>query len=397
MSDDRRYYGLDALRGGMMLLGVVLHSAVFYIAVPPPHLPVTTDPSTSLAMDGLTKFIHSFRMPCFFVVSGFFTALLVEKRGLAGMYRKPGRAHPGTVRGGPFHHPAADAALSPRLRDRRALWPDGVAPVEERPRTHGGGLAGARMPQGLPVLHLWFLMYLCYFYLLVPFCQMLVRWSLPFEARLTRALGSPFSLPLLIVATALTLWPFLGAEVFGDFIFLGFSPSAFAYYGFFFVVGYIYHHYRAATANLVRYVRGTAILAAILFPLTIYATHLEYTHPGAELGYHVLAVTVHAACTWTLIWLFVGAALRWFDRPTPWAVYASNSAYWVFLLHLPVICCMAWLLVPMDAHALVKFGINTTVTTVVCFVTYHYGVQNTWIGAFLHGRRFKQDWPWRPL
>ena len=26
--DDRRYFGLDALRGGMMMLGIVLHAAM---------------------------------------------------------------------------------------------------------------------------------------------------------------------------------------------------------------------------------------------------------------------------------------------------------------------------------------------------------------------------------
>src|SRR5258706_926652 len=87
MSDDRRYYGLDALRGGMMLLGIVLHSATFYLAAPPPHVPIPTDPHTSLVMDAIFDLIHSFRMPTFFVLAGFFTALLVEKRGVAGAYR----------------------------------------------------------------------------------------------------------------------------------------------------------------------------------------------------------------------------------------------------------------------------------------------------------------------
>src|SRR5258708_18063595 len=85
--DNRRYYGLDALRGGMMLLGVVLHSATLYIAAPPPHLPIILDPNTSLVMDAIMDFIHAFRMPTFFVLAGFFTALLVEKRGVWGAYR----------------------------------------------------------------------------------------------------------------------------------------------------------------------------------------------------------------------------------------------------------------------------------------------------------------------
>ena len=66
------------------------------------------------------------------------------------------------------------------------------------------------------------------------------------------------------------------------------------------------------------------------------------------------------------------------------------------LLHLPVVCVMGWLLVQVDVSALVKFALLTVVTTVVCFTTYHYWVQDSWLGAFLHGKRFKQDWPWRP-
>jgi glucans biosynthesis protein C len=195
--------------------------------------------------------------------------------------------------------------------------------------------------------------------------------------------------------TAATLWPYPGALVLGEFIMLGLSPPAALYYGSFFVIGYVFHHYRAATAQLVHRIRWCAALAAVLFPLSLYASYLEYTHAPSEWGYHLFAVTVHALCTWTLIWLFVGIALRYFDRPTPWALYASQSAYWVYLLHLPVIGFMGWLLLPVDAHAVLKFAVVAGVTTVICFATYHHWVQHTWLGAFLNGKRFRADWPWR--
>src|SRR4051812_10660417 len=85
--DERRYYGLDALRGAMMMLGIVLHAATLYLAAPPPHVPLTTDRNTSLTMDAIFDLIHSFRMPCFFVLAGFFASLLVEKRGVWETYR----------------------------------------------------------------------------------------------------------------------------------------------------------------------------------------------------------------------------------------------------------------------------------------------------------------------
>jgi glucan biosynthesis protein C len=251
------------------------------------------------------------------------------------------------------------------------------------------------MPQGMPLMHLWFLLYLLYFYLLIPFCRMLVRWSLPIESRVARFLASPWALPVFALWTAATLWPYSGGQVFGEFIMLGFSPAAFVYYGSFFVIGYVYHHYRASTAVLVKYIRWCAALAAVAFPLSVYASYAEHTHAAEHVAFHVYAVVLHALSTWALIWLLVGIALRWFDRPTPWALYASQSAYWVYLLHLPVVCVMAWLLVQVDVSALVKFAIATVVTTVVCFGTYHYWVQDSWLGEFLHGRRFKLDWPWR--
>ena len=85
--DERRYYGLDALRGAMMMLGIVLHAAMFYIAAPPPGMPIVGDRNNSVLFDGIVAFIHSFRMPAFFVLAGFFAALLVEKRGLWGTYK----------------------------------------------------------------------------------------------------------------------------------------------------------------------------------------------------------------------------------------------------------------------------------------------------------------------
>src|SRR4051794_9298386 len=72
----------------MMMLGIVLHAAEMYLAAPPPQfagLPV--DRNHSLLFDLLFHFIHAFRMPVFFVLAGFFAALLVEKRGLWGTYK----------------------------------------------------------------------------------------------------------------------------------------------------------------------------------------------------------------------------------------------------------------------------------------------------------------------
>ena len=90
MDDNRRYYSLDALRGSMMMLGIVLRGSQWYSSEPPGGLPVRTDPSTAYVFDVIVHFIHSFRMPLFFVLAGFFASLLLQKRGLRGTYANRG-------------------------------------------------------------------------------------------------------------------------------------------------------------------------------------------------------------------------------------------------------------------------------------------------------------------
>ena len=74
MQTPERYHAFDGLRGAMMLLGVVIHSAVAYATLD--DVWWLKDPQTTQMMDMLTLFLHTFRLPAFFVMAGFFAALL---------------------------------------------------------------------------------------------------------------------------------------------------------------------------------------------------------------------------------------------------------------------------------------------------------------------------------
>lgn len=72
---------LDALRAFAMLLGIVLHGAISF--VPGAGLVWGVQDSESSAVFAiLMELIHGWRMPLFFLVSGFFTMMLWKKRGL---------------------------------------------------------------------------------------------------------------------------------------------------------------------------------------------------------------------------------------------------------------------------------------------------------------------------
>ena len=81
-----RIHSLDALRATMMMLGIVLHSTETYSVGYDgiwPH-----DPNSShILMNFLNSFIHLFRMPSFFLIAGFFGALLFYERGVGSMLK----------------------------------------------------------------------------------------------------------------------------------------------------------------------------------------------------------------------------------------------------------------------------------------------------------------------
>ncbi len=394
--DDRRYYGLDALRGGMMMLGIVLHACMLYLAEPPARYPFPTDHNTSPVFNVILAFIHAFRMPTFFVLAGFFTSLLVEKRGLRGtLGNRAKRILAPLVAGAVTILPITGLCMMTFMVSARFGTHDFI-PARDAYEAFKQELIAQGFHIEKPTLgHLWFLYYLCFFYLLIPLCGFLARLSLKFEDSVKRWLVSPLLLAAFALLTAASLWPFQGGTVFMEYSFVQPHLPALLYFALFFVLGYLFHHYPIFLPALARKVPSWAALALILFPLSLYASHLDAGAPGDSVVLHLAAVLTQGFCTWVLVYLFLGSALRFFDRGSPWIVYVSQSAYWVFLVHLPLIFLAGWWLVQFDLPALLKFVLVCGFTSVVAFLTFHYWVQKTWVSDFLYGRRFELDWPWR--
>ena len=84
-----RRHDLDALRAIAMLLGIALHVGLGYV----PGWIITDDGDprmlhkTSDSFQLMFNIIHGFRMPLFFLVSGFFTAMLWRKRGVNSLLK----------------------------------------------------------------------------------------------------------------------------------------------------------------------------------------------------------------------------------------------------------------------------------------------------------------------
>ena len=82
----KRYHDLDALRAFAMLLGIGLHGFMSFVPFP---LPVWSAQDVNQHEGYLFAMhaIHGFRLQLFFLVSGFFTAMMFRQRGLRGLIK----------------------------------------------------------------------------------------------------------------------------------------------------------------------------------------------------------------------------------------------------------------------------------------------------------------------
>ncbi|MFM7035312.1 MAG: acyltransferase family protein [Planctomycetia bacterium] len=77
----QRRTDLDALRGFAMLLGIALHACLCFFPIPwPVH-----DTRHSDILPLFFVAVHGFRMPLFFLLSGYFTMLVYRRRGLRSL------------------------------------------------------------------------------------------------------------------------------------------------------------------------------------------------------------------------------------------------------------------------------------------------------------------------
>jgi peptidoglycan/LPS O-acetylase OafA/YrhL len=258
-------------------------------------------------------------------------------------------------------------------------------------------LIGELKAKGVPVDpalgHLWFLYYLCWLYPLIPLYTRLAGASARAPA-VRRLLESPASLGVLGLWTAATLWPFAHAFPLGECLLIKPHLPSLLYYGSFFAAGYVLHAHRESLGAYPRMLKWTLPLALALFLLAEGLTRAALAAPESA-AMHLAAVLANGFCTWAIVYAALGLALRWFDRASPWALYISQSSYWVYLTHMPVVAVVAWALLGVGWPAEAKFLAIVAVTTAACFVSYHYAVQRTWVSAFLNGKRFDLDWPWR--
>lgn len=345
-----RLHELDALRSVAMLLGIALHAALLFI---PGAWPVqdawaySTSPEAN-PYSYLVSAIHGFRMPIFFLLSGFFTAMLWQRRGLRqlAMHRLRRIGLPLLL----------GAATIVPLN----LW---LFNLDDLSRLTGSAAWEAGFH------HLWFLWLLLW---LAAGFGVAARLEIQFRHSLWWLAIPVTLLPQMLMQEG-DFGPDTSTGVLPD-------PIVLAYYALFFAFGaFLYQR------NIVPSRWWAAALPPTLTAVFLAGLILLYEIPGVWAW--AAAGVLQVAYAWLMCFGMIGLFRLIAARERAWVRYLSDASYWLYLWHLPLVIAAQRLLANQPFSPHLKFILLCVAVTAVLLVVYQLGVRYTPIGTMLNGKR----------
>lgn len=376
--EGERLHYLDNLRALAMIGGVFFHAALAYS--PQLHnLWLTADKQQSQVIDIFSWFTHLFRMPVFFVIAGFFVAYLVGMRGMRGMLvNRTKRILLPLVIFLPLCLWAVIATLM-----------SAVASVENKSPVmnfiaYAMANPGTAPPPPVTTLHLWFLYNLVFFCILT-WVLSYINWSRIFNIFSTiKPLYFIFGFPLLVLPALLSISSPLPAP---DQM----LPQlwSFGFFGLFFVLGYWIFRTPQFIERFNPYALALFIGSLVFYAVYYYLMPKQLAFPPAPIEYPLNAL-LKLCEAYISVWMTLAclvAGKRYLNSHNRVMRFLSDSSYWIYIAHLPLLFTVQYQLMDKDWSLLAKYSASVGVTLVLCIVSYLLFVRWTPIGWMLNGRK----------
>lgn len=371
-----RYHGFDALRASMMMLGVYLHAVCAYATMD--HIWWYKDAQTGVAWDLQCLFIHVFRLPMFFVMCGFFAALLVGKRGMGGFWRNRMLriALPlvlfcyvlvAFLR--PMEYLGRELGRSPDALNRVWIY-----------------ASHFRFLTPFTTMHLWFLVVLLCLYPLAPILQFALagRIGTRVDAVFGRLVAHPVAPLAMGAVTFLTLLPMhSGILDTPDAIP---APRILAAYAVFFSFGWLLFRRRDVLGvfggRAWHYLAGALFFAAADLAFVKWQLDLRPAQSQAA----ILGTAASGALfCWLMIFALMGLFLRYANQANERVRWISDSAYWIYLVHPVALLGVQIVLRDLQIAPLLKLLLTLGPSLGILFASYEWMVRDRWLGWLLNG------------
>ncbi len=361
---NRRYHGLDILRSLALILGLFFHASIPFTEIPIP-LWIIYYESKSWVYDTILMGTHSFRMPLFFILAGFFSALLYRKLStknyLIGRTKKI-----------VFPFIASMIVLTP-LMIIQYIWVGFVTnPWETGNQFHW---------KNYPVFHLWFLEILIIITVLVMSFIVSIKYFFPNTHDYLQRLLEADSNKNQLIWNALYLicLGFIGYLSWSDF-----PGDQFMYaftitqpvdkiflYLIFFLIGWLLYRNIFLFEQVRRSVKINLLIgsAALIFLLWVrYWLFVNKDEQFIMLG--ILGnIAVPIAAVFLSLGLF-GFFTHEKFKPSAIVNYLVNASYWIYLIHVPIILYVQVLISDWQINSFIKYVFIIAVTFMISCFTY---------------------------
>ena len=218
--------------------------------------------------------------------------------------------------------------------------------------------------------HLWFIVYLFVIALFIsPFLNLLrSSRTMNFVSKLEKVMCKPFGMNIVIIPLLLSqvvLRNFFETETNA----LVNDWASFTYYVIFFLAGFLLIPRKSISEAIQKYrllyLAETIIATAVMFKCPA----LAVTERGAELIYDISAIIL----SWTCAVTAIGYARRYLNHNSQLRKNANEAIYPFYLLHQPVIVVTAYMVVGLDIALLWKVLI-ITLSSFILIVSFYWFV-----------------------
>lgn len=385
MQKTARIHSLDSLRAIMMMLGLVLHSALTYNVTNHGNAWSLKDPeSTHITTDFLVLLIHSFRMPIFFMIAGFFGALLFYER-------KPRKMILNRIKRIVFPFIVFLFILGPILSFSFS-YASNI--LNKAPNAFNNAIQPfSRLYFYIPksTSHLWFLYYLIYLtgftVIIALLLKKLPKLTLKVKILFNWIFQKSFIRILFFSGITFVILSFLKTPMVASSTSLIPDTNTFIYFVFFYLSGWVLYTSKQHLQKLIQHDWLCTILGFL--SVITQGVLIQFSDLGlAPNSNSTLLIAFSSFSVWLLIFGITGLFIRYGSHHSKRMRYVSDASYWVYLIHLPLTAILPIVVWKLPIGAISKFLLVLLVTTIICFVTYHYCVRNTFIGKFLNGRKY---------
>ena len=199
---------------------------------------------------------------------------------------------------------------------------------------------------------------------------------------------SPLRLLVLIPVTYITQFYMGSGEdgVFGPATAVFLKPDwiKLGYYGIFFGFGALCFLHKDFHEKVGRLWSLHFLLASLTFGFALFL--IERKDEGWNYEWISLCSAIFV---WLMIFGLIGLFRKFFSNESPKIRFVSDSAYWLYIGHLPLIQLVQFWVSDWSLPSIFKLIFICAITTMLLLLSYRYLIRYTLVGTMLNGKRYK--------